>query len=92
MTFNPKKDFCDDANRRKQWGDISASKVFNDAITAAFVIQQQILNAPPDLATAASYAYRMEGAKQFAQILMNLSEFAQTPRPATDAHNLSHKQ
>lgn len=91
MTFNPKKDFQDNATRRKWWADVTEKAMFSEAVAAAHLHMQAGLNAPPDLATAASYAYRIEGAKQFAQILANLSEPPKAPPQTERRDNLTHK-
>ena len=91
MTLNPKKDFQDDAALRKWWASVVEQRGFNTAINAAFITLQQGLQPPPDLATAASYAYRIEGAKQFAQILMNLSEGPKEIPMVERRDNLKHQ-
>lgn len=90
MTFNHKKDFQDNAARRQWWADVTEQAMFNEAVAAAHLHMQAGLNAPPDLATAASYAYRIEGAKQFAQILANLSENPKPPSQPERKDNLRH--
>lgn len=90
MTFTPKKDFQSDAARRRWWTDATDNVHFAAALSAAFCEMQQQLQPPPDLATAASYAYRIEGAKQFARILATLSEVPKVQTQPERRDNLSH--
>jgi hypothetical protein len=87
MTLDPKKEFQDGLHA-KVWADVAGSVAFSSAVTAALVIQQQTNSAPPDMATAASFAWKMEGAKQFASILMNLAEKAKPTQSAPANKNL----
>jgi hypothetical protein len=50
---------------------------------------QMTLPHPPDMGTAAAYHFRMEGAKQFLQILMSLTETTPERRPPS-GQNLDH--
>lgn len=88
MNLDPKKDFLNSPHKAK-WADVAASETFTAAVTTALVIQQQNLNAAPDLATAASFHYRMEGAKQFLGILMNLAEVKAPAEAKPGTPNLS---
>lgn len=89
MTLNPKKDFCENSGYRKAWADVADSQTFSAAVTAALIIQQQSLNNIPDMASAAAAAWRMEGAKQFMSILMNLAEVSPPAPEIKPGQNLT---
>lgn len=88
MTFNPKKDFCDSVHA-KPWVDISASSTFSAAITTALVLMQTKYFRSPDLGTAASTAFRLEGAKDLVEILMNLSNVKEVESTKPSGQNLT---
>ncbi len=86
MNIKPKESFCTDKRMASAWSEMSASTVFEGAASAAMLQMVQNLPSPPDLASAASYAYRLEGAKQFLQILMSLTETRPKPEPKTSGN------
>lgn len=63
------------------WNDLVATNQFQEAVTAALAQMAVNNNSPPDLATAASWHFRMEGAKQFIGILMSLNDSQAKPQP-----------
>jgi len=72
------------------WLDRVDSAQFQAAVQATMLEMNIRNSAPPDMASAASYQFRMEGAKQFLSILMNLTleePAKRTPLP----QNLDHR-
>ena len=88
MTLNPKKDFCA-SGHSKAWADISASQAFSAAVTAALVLMQTKYFRSPDLGTAASTAFKLEGAKDLVEILMNLSNVQEVESTKPTGQNLT---
>lgn len=70
--ITPREDFRKIPNAGKLWPDMVDNPLMRSAISAALQQMQIDLAPPPDMASAASYAYRMEGAKQFLRIFMGL--------------------
>ncbi|HEX4647175.1 MAG TPA: hypothetical protein VH598_16345 [Verrucomicrobiae bacterium] len=74
----------------KTWLDRVDSGQFQDAASAALLQMAQINANAPDMATAASYQWRMAGALQFLSLLMNLTEPV-PERKAPVGQNLDHR-
>ncbi len=89
MNLEPKKRF-QEGNFKKTWQDVVDSTQFQEAATAALVQMAMNNSAPPDMASAASYQWRMEGAKQFLGVLMSLVEPTTKPSPQASLQNLTH--
>jgi hypothetical protein len=75
MILDPRKSF-NESPARPFFHDASATSWFARAVEVALLEMQASLNKPGDMATAAAYHFRMEGARQFVGILMNLTETA----------------
>lgn len=88
MDLTPRANFLKSQHKRF-FHEATATDWFHAAVETALVKMQIDLKAPPDMATAASYAWRMEGAKQFVTILMNLTE-TEKKAPARPEQNLDH--
>lgn len=74
----------------KRWLDVVDGTQFQVAASTALMEMAIQNGAPPDMATAASYQWRMEGAKQFLRILMGLT--LEKPPPKTPIpENLNHR-
>lgn len=73
-----------------RWLDTVDSEMFQSAVSAALLELDVRLSAPPDMATAASYSWRREGAKQLVGILMSFT--TAKPKARTDTRaNLDHR-
>jgi hypothetical protein len=86
--IDPRRSFKD-SDHGKNWLDVVDSARFQAAVSAALIQMQLTLPHPPDMGTAAAYHFRMEGAKQFLQILMSLTETTPERRPPS-GQNLDH--
>jgi hypothetical protein len=71
--ITPQDTFKKEKDQAERWQDTVDMGQFHNAAMVALAQMQLNLNAPPDMATAASYAWRMEGAKQFLKTLMELA-------------------
>lgn len=80
MTLDPKKTFCAVKNRRESWADLVTTAAFQEAASAALLEMAKDMKAPVDIGAAASYAFRLEGAKEYLEKLMTLGNVA-TPLP-----------
>lgn len=69
----PKKRFLQNQERAKNWNQFVEREEFINAIEAA-LLQYQINLVPLSLAEGATVAYQVKGAKEFANILLNLGE------------------
>lgn len=88
--INPRKTFREsDVSRR--WLDVVDGPQFQAAVNAALLEMSLRQNSAPDMATAAAYQWRMDGAKQFLSILMNLTVKEPDNTRQTDAMNLNHR-
>lgn len=58
----------------KTWPDVVDSRQFQMAAVQAFAQMQVDLGRAPDMATAASQAWEMAGAKRFLHILMEMAD------------------
>ena len=89
--IEPKKRFEEQAKAAGwRWLDTADAEMFQSAALAALA-QMTINNSgPPDMASAASYAWRLEGAKQFLAILTGLTEVAPKRAPVSDRMNVNH--
>jgi hypothetical protein len=88
VNINPKKDF-NEGPHKKKFHDASAENWLHAAVNTALLQMQLSLPHPADMGTSASYQWRMEGAKQFIGILMNLTE-PKPERPERPEQNLKH--
>jgi len=90
--ITPQKTFAETAKSMNwRWQDTVDSVQFQSAANAALV-QMAINNGnPPDMASAAAYQWRMEGAKQFLGILMGLVAPAPQGRKQEPVANLNHR-
>lgn len=73
-----------------RWLDVIDSEQFLEAATAAMLEMQLTNSAAPDMASAAAWQWRGDGAKQFLHILMTLLEKPQELKPM-DTANLNWK-
>jgi len=88
MHLTPRQSFLA-SNHKRFFHDAVATDWFHSAIETSLVMMQYELKGPPDMATAASHAWRMEGAKQFIKILMDLTETEKKAPPKVE-QNLDH--
>lgn len=74
----------------KSWLDLADSAQFQSAAQAALAQMQINLSGAADMGSAAAFHFRMEGAKQFLQVLMSLTE---PPKQANKPPgvNLNHR-
>lgn len=86
----PRKTFReDDRIVLKNWQNLVDSALFVKGAETA-LLEMAIRNTnPPDMASAASYQHRMDGAKQFLAILMGLA-LAEPNQPKTNSGRLDH--
>lgn len=89
MNLNPKEDFKK-SPVKGAFHELSASSILHEAIKTALLQMQLGLPMPTDETSATFNCLRMEGAKQFVGILLNLTEDPQ-PRPLDKTQNLNHK-
>jgi hypothetical protein len=73
----------------KGWQDLVDSPRFQEAVYAALAQMDLQNQTPPDMATAASYAWRKSGALQFLSILMGLTA-SEVGSKRMDSDNLKH--
>jgi hypothetical protein len=89
ISLNPKAAFAASVHA-KAWDNVAASEMFVLALNAATLEMQSSLNTPKDANEAAANYYRMQGAREFALFLINLT----TPKPPqverADIGNLDH--
>jgi hypothetical protein len=89
--ITPQDTFKKEKDQAERWQDTVDMDQFHRAAITALAQMQMNMTAPPDMASAASYAWRMEGAKQFLQTLMELAT-SPTPAPHRDVGALDYKQ
>lgn len=70
-TVTPKKRFLLSQERTKTWNSFVEREEFIQAVETA-LLQYQVTLAPNSLADGASVAYQIKGAKEFANVLLNL--------------------
>lgn len=87
--IDPKKDFQDKAESVKRWNEIIDSRLMQDACLAAWAEFNLGLPSPVELATAAANDWRRQGAKQFMQVLLELTYRPAAP-PRRGGQNLDH--
>jgi hypothetical protein len=89
MDFSPKADFAKGPSAAA-WKDAASSRVFIEAAGAAMLdMQQRQLTAMGNEVAAANH-YRMEGARTFLAILMNLTTPPPEPPKRPQSENLKH--
>jgi len=84
MELNPKASFLK-GDHAKAFADISANPVFHHALEVALSEMQL---SPPKNADAAANWHRLEGAKEFARLLLNLTEPPPPVRRGVPRENL----
>lgn len=89
--INLGKQFTDNPVYRKTWPDIVDSPIFQSAIAAALLNLTLKNRNSPDMGTSAANAMKLEGAQQFVDILMTLSDPIKMPPTRPGAHNLNHQ-
>lgn len=87
--FFPKQEFSKGPHAAA-WVDISASKTFKEAVTAALCQMQFNQGYSKDHGSAAANGLQMEGARAFLSILMNLTTPPEEPVKRTMKDNLIH--
>jgi hypothetical protein len=89
ISFSPRDAFRK-SDQAKAWNDISASEPFMKAGSAA-LLQMVMELQSNDVSEAANNQYRIDGAKLFFRMMMNLTS-SDTPKPnAPTKQNLDHK-
>jgi len=79
--IEPVKTFRTLSERNKwHWTNTIDSEMFHAAVTTALTEMDLRNTAPPDMASAASWQWRREGAKQFIGILMGLMDTQTAPK------------
>jgi hypothetical protein len=89
--ITPQDTFKKEKDQAERWQDTVDMDQFHKAAITALAQMQMNMTAPPDMASAASYAWRMEGAKQFLKTLMELA-MAPAPVPHRDDGTLDYSQ
>lgn len=74
----------------KRWLDVVDGSQFQSAANTALLEMTLRNSNPQDMGTAASFQWRMEGAKQFLAILMGLTLEEQAPKTPLP-QNLNHR-
>jgi hypothetical protein len=92
INFTPKKVFTEGPSAAA-WTDIAASKVFFESASAAMLQLQFNLGVAENSNVASSNHYKMEGARAFLGILINLTTPPEEQRrpEMTLPENLDHK-
>jgi hypothetical protein len=92
IEFTPKASFAKGPSAAS-WNEIAASKVFVEATSAAILQMQANLGMAKHVDEAASFHYKMEGARIFLSILTNLTSPPEPVRRSetTLPPNLDHK-
>jgi hypothetical protein len=86
MTITPKTRFLENTADAARIREISESSMFHRAIESA-MLQLQLDLAQKNSEPAANF-YRLDGAKQFVDMLMNIGESPKTPATKTN-YNLT---
>lgn len=88
MNLTPKKDF----QGKKQFADahreLVVSTQFREALNASLLEYVSSVSGSPPEDAAANY-YRIQGAREFVQVLLNIAEQAKSP-PSPLPTNLDH--
>lgn len=87
--FNPKADFKASAHA-KPWDDVCDSAVFRAAVSAALLQMQANTEFSFDPVKSAALDQRMQGARIFLSILMNLNRSTPEGKPLVKSANLDH--
>jgi hypothetical protein len=88
MTESPKSRFLK-SDLAKSHADLASSKPFIAVMDVAMLQFVHESSSASDMATAATAALKLEGARKFALILMNLADKSPDPKPAP-RDNLPH--
>jgi hypothetical protein len=72
MDFSPKSDFAK-GPRAAQWTDVASSALLREAVGAAMLEMQARMGFVSNVNDAAANTFKMEGARIFLSILMNLT-------------------
>jgi hypothetical protein len=89
MDFKPKDDFRN-SQHAKPWGEVCDSATFRAAVTAAMLQMQANSEFTFDREKSASLDQRMQGARVFLSILMNLNSTTPEGKPLVKSANLDH--
>jgi hypothetical protein len=79
--INPKSEFQKDKDKLKAWANVVDSKLFSDVASIALAQMVVTQGSAPDMGTASAQAFRMEGAKIFLHVLMNIADSTPPPKP-----------
>lgn len=83
IRLDPKADFCRDKQLAGKHQDIVASRDFHEAVKAALLeYQLSLIGGDPTILAATSL--KLQGAKEFIYVLMNLGEPKTPPRQGMD--------
>lgn len=89
MTFSPKDTFAKSASAQP-WTDVASSALFREAAGVALLQMQSNIGMAVSRETAEANCYKLEGARQFLAILMNLTTPPEEPRKRSTNDNLIH--
>lgn len=89
MILDAKGDFKK-GTHKSAFHDLSGSAVLHEAIKTALLTMQAGFPTVSDMSVAAANHLRMEGARAFVAVLLNLTEEPKKPEPDR-TQNLNHK-
>lgn len=89
--INPRESFLNSKpDLKKRWQGLMDSSEFQAGAQTALAELTMRLGNAPDMASAASYHWRLEGAKQYLGILMGMAEAPNVKSPVLGRQNLDH--
>jgi hypothetical protein len=88
MILDARKNFRE-SDHSKVLFDAVASAWFQAGASAALITMQRNLSSPSDMGSAAANEFRLQGARQFLDIFMSLSD-PETQRARLPSGNLNH--
>ena len=89
MDFSPKANFAKGPTAAA-WTEVASSNLLREAASVAMLEMNATRREAPDFNTAAANAFRMEGARTFLSILMNLTTPPEAPPKRMTSDNLNH--
>lgn len=88
MTLDARKNFRE-SDHSKVLFEAVATSWFQAGASAALITMQRNLSTPVDMGSAAANEFRLQGARQFLDIFMSLSD-PEAPRSRLPSGNLNH--
>jgi hypothetical protein len=89
IEINPKQAFID-SPQSKLWANVASSEMMRSAISAAMLQMHGSMGFPNGANEAAANDFRMQGARIFASILVNLATPIEDLPKRKDTGNLDH--